>query len=38
MIPVLVREPELLASEVLVGKGGPVSKLFALKDEVQVWC
>ena len=32
MIPVLVRESELLASEVLGGEGGPVSKLFAIEE------
>ena len=32
MIPVLVRESELHASKVLVGEGGPESKLFALKE------
>ena len=38
MIPVLGRELELCASEVLGGEGGPASELFALKDEVQVSC
>ena len=36
MIPVLGRDPELYALEVLVGEGGSSSELLALKDEIQV--